>query len=98
MDPMIWWAVLQPGFTPTFDDTKNQAYTVTLPIKISQGEQHFEFAKGHLLRGEHPGIISVTKGMASIASTLFQWLRSLQLRLQDTSAGYSRSGGRLEHI
>jgi hypothetical protein len=69
MDSMTWWAVLQPGFSPTFDGTKNQAYTVTLPIKISQGEQHFEFAKGHLLRGEHPGIISVTKGMASIAST-----------------------------
>ena len=69
MDSMIWWSVLQPSFTPAFDDTKDQAYTITRPIKISQGEQHFEFDKGHLLRGDHPGIISVSKGMASIAST-----------------------------
>jgi hypothetical protein len=69
MDSMIWWSVLQPGFAPAFNDTKNQAYTVTRPIKISQGEQHFEFEKGHLLRGEHPGIISVGIGMGSVAST-----------------------------
>jgi len=69
MESMIWWSVLQPGFTPTFENNKNQAYTVTHPIKISQGEHHFEFDKGHLLRSEHLGIISVSKGMASLAST-----------------------------
>jgi len=40
MDSMIWWSVLQTTFTPAFDDTKDQAYTIIRPIKMSQGEQH----------------------------------------------------------
>jgi hypothetical protein len=84
MDSMIWWSVLQPGFTPTFENNKNQAYTVTHPIKISQGEHHFEFDKGHLLRSEHLGIISVSKGWRVLRAHIFQWLQLRQFRSQGT--------------